>query len=206
MPPSVGGATDMYNVIVDRLPVTVEIDGMEVPINTDFRTGILFEQLLNDHEVSDKERLALALQLYYPIVPQNVEAAIEKAAWFYSCGAGIPAKRQESAAKPSKSARRIVDYDVDCGLIYAAFLSDYKIDLVEKRDLHWWKYHALFENLSEENRVVKIMQYRGMDLNSIKNKEQRRFYAKMQAKYKLRPLLTREEMLERAGIMFAPKH
>lgn len=206
MPPSVGGATDMYNVIVDRLPVTVEIDGMEVPINTDFRTGILFEQLLNDHEVSDKERLALALQLYYPIVPQNVEAAIEKAAWFYSCGVGIPAKRQESAAKPSKSARRIVDYDVDCGLIYAAFLSDYKIDLVEKRDLHWWKYHALFENLSEENRVVKIMQYRGMDLNSIKNKEQRRFYAKMQAKYKLRPLLTREEMLERAGIMFAPKH
>ena len=34
------------NILMDELPYTVDIAGQTVPINTDYRTGIYFEQCL----------------------------------------------------------------------------------------------------------------------------------------------------------------
>lgn len=193
----------MFNIIVDRPPVTVEIDGVQWTINSDFRTGILFEQLINDRDVGDQERLALALQLYYPTIPDNIQEAVNQLVWFYRCGENPPSPTtSETARRTSRQNRRVVDYDVDSGLIFAAFMTDFRIDLTKAR-LHWWIYHSLFECLSEDNRVVKIMLYRGVDLKSI-DKGQRNFYARMQRKYQLKPALSTEEMREIAGRMFAP--
>lgn len=36
------------NILMDDLPCTVKVAGKEIPIDTDYRTGILFEQTLSD--------------------------------------------------------------------------------------------------------------------------------------------------------------
>ena len=44
-----------HNMLVDYLPETVEIEGTEYAIETNFRTFILFEMMMQDPELSDAE-------------------------------------------------------------------------------------------------------------------------------------------------------
>ena len=53
------------NLLIDLLPTTVDIEGIEYEINSDFRTSILFELLMQDVEIEDEEKIIQALQLYY---------------------------------------------------------------------------------------------------------------------------------------------
>ncbi|MBY2284531.1 bacteriophage Gp15 family protein, partial [Clostridioides difficile] len=74
------------NMLIDVLPESVEIDGEEYKINTDFRISILFEMLIQDNSISDEEKGENALLLFYPVIPKNTATAIDKIIWFYSCG------------------------------------------------------------------------------------------------------------------------
>ena len=49
------------NILVDNLPYEVWIAGKMIPINTDYRTGILFEQCLDDIGQSDNQKLFTVL-------------------------------------------------------------------------------------------------------------------------------------------------
>jgi hypothetical protein len=168
----------MANIILDVLPETVEIDGAEYRINSDFRISILFELLMQDDEVGKRQKLIQGLKLYYPEIPQNMTEAVEKMIWFYRCG-----KETESGGHGSGSgrAKQIYSFEHDDDYIYAAFLEQYGIDLQDVEELHWWKFRALFRGLSEDTEFVKIMGYRSVKITSKMSKEQREFYKKMQS-------------------------
>lgn len=168
----------MANIILDVLPETVEIDGAEYRINSDFRISILFELLMQDDEVGKRQKLVQGLQLYYPEIPHNVTMAVDKMIWFYRCG-----KETESGGHGSGSgrAKQIYSFEHDDDYIYAAFLEQYGIDLQDIEELHWWKFRALFRGLSEDTEFVKIMGYRSVKITSEMSKEQREFYKKMQS-------------------------
>ena len=70
------------NLLIDLLPTTVNIEGIEYKINSDFRTSILFELLMQDVEIEDGEKIIQALQLYYRKCPHNIEEAVNKMLWF----------------------------------------------------------------------------------------------------------------------------
>ena len=53
------------NLLIDLVPETVTIDNEEYEINSDFRTSILFELLMQDKLLNDKEKIVNALSLYY---------------------------------------------------------------------------------------------------------------------------------------------
>lgn len=169
------------NILIDLVPESVEIDRTEYKIRTDFRVSILFEMMMQDEELSNKEKLLKALELYYPIIPDNVEEAIEKIKWFYRCGKDIVKSNTNNKGESVK----IYDYEYDDDYIYSAFLSQYNIDLQDIRHLHWWKFKAMFKSLNEDNKIVKIMQYRSIDLSEIKDKEQNAYYRKMKKLYEI---------------------
>ena len=56
------------NLLVDLLPTTVDIEGIEYEINSDFRTSILFELLMQDVEIEDEEKIIQALQLLLQVL------------------------------------------------------------------------------------------------------------------------------------------
>lgn len=172
----------MANIILDVLPETVEIDGVEYQINSDFRISILFELLMQDDEVGKRQKLMSGLRLYYPVVPQNLTEAVDKMIWFYRCG------REAEEDRPGKSggrAKQVYSFQYDDDYIYAAFLEQYGIDLQDVEDLHWWKFRALFKGLREDTEIVKIMEYRSIEITSKMSKEQREFYKKMQSVHAL---------------------
>lgn len=168
----------MANIILDVLPETVEIDGAEYRINSDFRISILFELLMQDDEVGKRQKLIQGLKLYYPEIPQNMTEAVDKMIWFYRCG-----KETGNGGHGSGSgrAKQIYSFEYDDDYIYAAFLEQYGIDLQDIEELHWWKFRALFRGLSEDTEFVKIMGYRSVKITSEMSKEQREFYKKMQS-------------------------
>ena len=171
------------NILLDLLPETVEIGDVEYPINTDFRISILFELMMQDNSLSDKEKMQEAIRLYYPEIPHDLEEAVEKLIWFYRCGKVEKAKKNTASQEGEDTdtqERLVYSFEHDDRYIYAAFLSDYGIDLQDVEDLHWWKFRAMFLALNDSCEFKKIMGYRSMKITSKMSKEQRAFYEKMQ--------------------------
>jgi len=174
------------NILIDLLPKSVEVGGAEYEINFDFRTSILFEMMIQDDELSDEEKILKTLELYYPVIPKNIDRntneAIDKALWFYRGGRDI--KNQSSQTGGGKS-EKIYSFEYDDEYIYSAFLDQYKVDLQDVEDLHWWKFKAMFKALKEDNEIVKIMGYRAMTIDNKMSKEQKEYYRKMKKVYEI---------------------
>ncbi len=111
------------NILVDLVPEKVKINGKMYKINSDFRTSILFELLMDDEEVPSEILPFQALQLYYPKLPpkEDFEEAINKIMWFY--GGGREDKEIFSKGNGSSSIEEnnIYSFEYDDEYIYSAF-------------------------------------------------------------------------------------
>lgn len=168
------------NILIDRLPDAVEIGGEQVPINTSFFIGVQFELLMQDDKISDREKAPLILGLYYPVIPGDITTALNQVLWFYLCGK----EREENEGLGGSQSAPAYSFEQDADLIFAAFLDQYGIDLNTVENLHWWKFRALFDGLTEENKISKIMGYRTMDLKGIP-RTQKKHYEKLKKLYAL---------------------
>ncbi len=179
-----------HNMLVDCLPETIEIEGTEYEIETNFRTYILFELMMQDTELSDVEKAMRGLELVYQKIPENLNSAVDRLLWFYSCGKQWREKAGE--VEGVSEIQRIYSFEYDDDYIYSAFLTQYHIDLQDIEYLHWWKFKALMRTLSSDLEFSKIMEYRSIDINSNMTKEQRDFYRRKKELYAL-PLPADEE-------------
>lgn len=181
------------NTIFDGLPDTVSVNGVDVPITTDYRTGILFEAMVKDPAMSEPDILETALRLYFgddllPLMDVgSVNDFMEAIIWFYRCGDETPVKEEHDS-------KRVFDYDYDANYIYQAFMSAYGIDLATD-PLHWWKFRALFGSLPEECMFMKVVGYRAMKIPPKATKQQKEFYQKMKRVYAL-PLPEAERQVQ----------
>lgn len=193
------------NILIDPLPLAVPVGGRDLLIDTNFRTGILFEQLIESNEVPQEEKIAYAVNLYFqerfPINAMEQMQAVEGMIWFYTCG-DEERPKQDHRQADTHIARRIYDYDIDAPLIYSAFLAQYNIDLQDIEYLHWWKFIAMFKGLAQHHKIVEIMGYRAMNVAKIKNRAEREHYAALQAKYALPDNRSTEEKAAAAGALF----
>lgn len=168
------------NILTEPVPETVNIGDAEVPIRWDFRVSIQFEELM-DEDIPDEDKAQRALELYYPHIPLDREAAVDRILWFYS-GGEEPEETKNGACRPVE---RIYSYTHDAPFIYAAFLDQYGIDLQETDHLHWWKFRAMFAGLKSDNRIVEIMGYREIEITPQMSKEQKQYYRKMKKLFAL---------------------
>ena len=192
------------NILIDSLPKAYEVDGREYLLNTDFRTGILYEQLMQDPDIDSTDKVLLAARLYYPDeMPDDMNVAMNGIVWFYSCGKELVEFAKPVDGRVSRfHGKRLYDYDIDAPYFYAAFLSQYGIDLQDIEYLHWWKFQAMFLGLSDEHPLSKIMEYRGADLSKIKNKAEKERYKNLQMRYRLPDIRSKKEKQNDIGAMF----
>lgn len=177
------------NLLLDRPPTQVEIGGLFYDIDADFRTGIAFEMLMQDDEFTDLEKAGKTRDLFYPVLPPDMDRAMERILWFYTCGKPMAPQQDEQGGSIGN---RVYDYEHDAGYIYAAFLAQYNVDLVEISYLHWWKFKALFHALDENQEFMKIMRYRALDITQVPE-EQKDYYRKMKHLYALPDGRTEQE-------------
>lgn len=173
------------NLLVDKLPTTYE--GLK--INTNFRSFILFELLMQDPEVSKEEKIGLAINLFYTEPIKDIKQAIDGILWFYKCG-----EEEKKTSKGNETgSKQIYSFEYDAKYIYSAFLDQYGLDLNEINELHWFKFKALFEGLKSDNKICEIMGYRAIDISKIKDKQEQKRYKRLQRQYALPDNRTKEE-------------
>lgn len=154
-----------------ELPVSVDIGSKTYKIDADFRTimnveGIIFgkevtddqkkfaEEMMKEVDIEEKDAIANAkyydaLKLFYKDnVPDDLEEAMEKMLWFYSCG-------KEDEQTKAKTKKKVISFEYDFDYINAGFMQDYKIDLFEVDFLHWWKFMSLFSALHDDCKSVR---------------------------------------------------
>lgn len=167
------------SILTEKLPTYLTVQGVKCKINSDFRIWLkvsaLFEQMENDPSVIVK-----IFKLIYEKLPPNLYDGLSEIAKFYAHNP----KARKKTAKKEETQKKAFDFEYDDELIYSAFCQQYHIDLCDT-DMHWWKFKALLNGLTEDTQFVKVMQFRMTDLSQIRDKEQKKFYAKMKSMYQL---------------------
>lgn len=176
------------SMILKPLPCSVAVDGKAYPIYTDFRAWIEFESILERKE-SFIEKAPELIQAVMPAgeLPADIAELITKLFEFYAGEQISKSKKTESKAK------RFYSFSYDFDYIYAAFLTQYSIDLCEVQ-MHWHKFIVLFSGLAGEHKISEIIGYRAMDLSGEKDKKRRAFYRQMKRLYALPDNRTLEEI------------
>ena len=176
------------SILVDVFPYTINVGGREVPIRCDFATGIKFSELVENQELDYKQKLEECLKLYLidigDVVGLNINDVITAILDFYSCN-----EKAEKGA--GRKGERVLSYSQDANFIYSAFYEQYGIDLQEAQ-LHWWKFKALLDGLSDKTMIKKIMNIRAMDTSKL-DKEQRKHYQSLKRHYKLQQQISKRE-------------
>lgn len=173
------------NLLVDKLPT--EYEGLK--INTNFRSFILFELLMQDNALTRDEKIALTLGLFYEKIPEDVKKALDGVVWFYTRGKDLKKEKKGN----DRAKKKIYSFEYDADLIYAAFRDQYGVDLNSVNQLHWFKFKAMFEGLKSDNKICEIMGYRALDVNKIKDDKERKKYINLQREYALPDERTEEE-------------
>lgn len=139
----------MLDLFKKELPETIEIDGSSYIIHTDYTYFIQFQRLLKN------KAPAIEFLYMFPFEkPNDLIKGIEKIAEFMSPKELLPRSDGESPAK------QVIDYDLDSDFLYAAFLEQYQIDLLDpKTKLHWYKFCALLKSLHDV-KLCEIIGYR----------------------------------------------
>lgn len=149
-----------------------------VPIRCGYADMVRLSCLLVDEELPEMVRYAAALDMFYIEPVSDVHLAWEKMLWFYAGG-------EERNVGGSGKGARLYDFEQDGNLIWAAFLAQYGIDLTEVRDLHWWKFRAMFRNLDEQQQISRIMGWRGVDTKDM-SKRQAAEYKRLKREYAIK--------------------
>ena len=181
-----------YNLILNKLP---QYTPSKLKIRTDFRETIKFELLMQDKTINENDKIKIILNLYYynPHEIEDKKKAIDDILWFYKGGKKDKKINVDNENNDYNKQKQIYSYEFDAEYIYSAFMEQYKIDLNSIKYLHWWKFKALFLSLNEEVLFSKIMKYRAMNINTIKDKDMKKFYKKMKKIYALPDMRTEEE-------------
>ena len=163
------------NLFYEELPMSVMVHGKTVRIRTDFRDYIRLLDMLKDKDVKPMDKL-LILREYFlddiAITQFSIDALCDFMSADFSDG--------EASQTGTGRRKNLFSFSIDYPYILSAFLRDYGIDLIDIKYLHWWKFRMLFDGLSEDNEIKKRIMYRGMNLNEIKDPEERKRIRKIQ--------------------------
>lgn len=168
------------NIMLDGLPT--EYDGYL--IRTDFRIGIQISEALNDVNLADPEKLAVAAELLFGRgAPPDGGVVYEAIQWFMS--GGEPAEH-----KPAASSAPVFDFEQDNRRVYSAFRARFGIDLVRER-LHWFAFLAMLADIGECS-LSDIMGIRSQDLSKLSGEQQKKC-AVLQQQYRIKPQMSDAE-------------
>ena len=132
------------SILTDILPDAVEVEGREYAVNTNFRDCLKVVMAFEDEELTGLEKQMILLQVMYPVKPDNTEKAMEMAVKF------LDGAVEGDGENPDEKPERVFSWAKDANYIFAAFKQTHGIDLDKEKDMHWWKFIALFMDLGSE--------------------------------------------------------
>lgn len=180
------------NILTECLPSEVLIDGKRRCIRTDFRIWLEVDRLLRLRNIAAEEKFMMIAALVFdseklPAAKISQDSAMEALCDFYLCG------KEPARNKADKSEQCVFSFCEDAEYIYAAFLSQYGIDLLSIPYMHWFVFSALLKSIDDSSRLMKIISWRSVRPEEEGSAEKRRYLEKMKRLYALPDLRTEAE-------------
>lgn len=141
-------------------PTEVRHNGSTFSINADFRNILRIIRMNNDTDVLSLQKPYLIAKWFFNDEFPDIDSAMDIFEEFMGAG-----DEYDRAQEP------MFDFEFDAEEIYASFLKDYSIDLLEIPFMHWRKFLILLSNLSDESPFRQKIKLRFMDLTGYKGKE-----------------------------------
>ena len=167
------------NPLYEPFPDYVTVNGKKVRIVTDFREYIKLMELLKDEEVEETEKKQLLACWFLDDPGSDFEECLQALTDFVINYRETKASEGEGNEDNTKH-DPVISYNQDAPYIISGFLECYGIDLTEIPYMHWWKFQMLIDGMNEDCELKKRMGYRSIDLNQIKDKEERERIRKIQ--------------------------
>lgn len=143
----------IYNAVIFR--------GRRYRLNASFDIVLDVQRLYREKDLTDFDKLDTALDMFCGRKVKRLSSADKVALLELIFNEQVKTKSRPKVGKQTK----VVDFDEDGEYIYASFLQDYGIDLIDcQGKLHWKKFIALFQGLSDTTKIKQIMQIRGREL------------------------------------------
>lgn len=135
--------------MIGILPKSLEIDGIEYKIRSDFRVALLIFEAFNDSELNDMEKIQVCIECLYETIPSDTENAYKKAIWFLD-GGDIPKSRQNH--------KKVFDWEQDESIIFSAINKSAGFETRSAEYIHWWTFLGYFREIGEGlfSQVVNI--------------------------------------------------
>lgn len=155
------------------LPSAVEVEGILYYVHTSFKYWIRFLELS-----SDKDATLADFDFMYSDqdnIPVDRIAGFKALTDFCNPPQELP--------RGSSGDEKAVDYAIDADYIFAAFLEQYGIDIVES-DMHWYKFQSLFRGL-HDTKLNEIIGYRLWESDGRKPDRYTRQMEKLRAAWEL---------------------
>lgn len=146
----------------------IKLEGKRFEVNPAFDVVLEIQNLYREEELSDLDKLEQALKmLVVSGHPEelSMQAKAELLEEIYQRYVNM--RKRPKAAKEKNT----LDFDYDGEYIYASFMMDYGIDLIDLQGrLPWKKFIALFQGLSKNTKIREVMRIRAMDIPSYNGK------------------------------------
>ena len=174
--------------MIGALPISLEVEGKQYEINSDFRVALLIFQAYSDTELTPQEKCTVCLKCLYKELPPNTEEALNKAVWFLD-GGDMPKSKQ--------APKKIMDWEQDQAIIFPAInkVAGYETRTPNKY-LHWWSFLGMFGEIGE-GLYSQVMNIRSKMAKGKKlDKTDKEFYNDHKELIDLKRKLTPEEQEE----------
>lgn len=169
------------NPLYEPFPDYVIVNEKKVRIVTDFREYIKLMDLLKDEEVEEVEKKRLLACWFLDDPGPDFEECLQALTDFVINYKETKASEgEEDNNEEDTKHNQVISYNQDAPYIISGFLECYGIDLTEIQYMHWWKFQMLIDGMNEDCELKKRMGYRSIDLNQIKDKEERERIRKIQ--------------------------
>ena len=131
------------------LPTSLNIDGVDYKIRSDWRAAIDIIVALSDADLTDRDKAEVVLEVMYEERPENVSDALNKAMWFISGG---------SDEKPHGKQPKLMDWEQDFPLIISAVNQVAGKELRAEPYTHWWTFLGYYSAIGDSafTQVVSI--------------------------------------------------
>jgi len=184
--------------MVGRLPTSLNVNGIDRAIRSDYRVALLIFQAYNDPELSEQEKTYVMLDCLYEdfenIPPEDYQAACEQAVWFLDGGI-----IQEDTKY--QSSKKVIDWEQDEQIIFSAVNKVAGKETRSLEYLHWWTFLGYFNEIGEGllSTVISIRQ----KLNKHKKLEkyEQEFYRANKSLIDIKTRLSAEEQTEKEYLL-----
>jgi hypothetical protein len=134
------------------LPKTLEVDGVNYPIRTDYRNALLCYDALINYKLSDFEKSMICLRIIFKEkIPPNTDEAIKKVSWFLDYG---------DSPKPEQSPIKIMDWKQDESMIFSAVNKAAGVVVHLQPYIHWWSFLGFFQEIPPDSLYAQILRIR----------------------------------------------